>query len=373
MSIALVHDHLAQLGGAEKTVRALCDLYPHAPLYTLLYHPRYREALFADTRVIPSFLQHVPGGIRRYQWYLPLMGSAIESLPLQDYDVVISSASSFAKGVITAPHAAHICYCHTPTRYLWHYNSMYTQELSVPGPARELLNVYISRLRQWDFSAAQRVDYFIANSRTVQRRIRKYYQRESIVIHPPVDTHLAAIAADTGDYFLAGGRLTPYKRFDIAINAFNKLGLPLKIFGTGPDRSRLEKIAGPTIEFLGAIPDPEKLALMARARAFIHPQEEDFGITKVEAMASGRPVIAYRGGGAGETIADGITGILFDEQTWEDLAEAVLAYLYVSERAFIPARIKEHAEQFSAARFKREFTRTVTTLAQEKMVRYQTS
>lgn len=366
MSIALVHDHLAQLGGAEKTVRALCDMYPQAPLYTLLYHPRHRRALFNDTRVIPSFLQKLPGGVGRYQWYLPLMGSAIESLPVHDYDIVISSASSFAKGVITAPHAAHICYCHTPTRYLWHYNSMYTQELNVPRPAKDLLNIYISRLRQWDFSAAQRVDYFIANSRTVQKRIHKYYQRESIVIHPPVDTHRAAISSRIDSYFLAGGRLTPYKRFDIAINAFNKLGLPLYIFGTGPDMARLKKMAGPTITFLGAISDTEKLRLMAQARAFIHPQEEDFGITKVEAMASGRPVIAYRGGGAEETVIDGVTGALFDEQSWEALAEAVIRYIHGSYPAFVPARIKSHAEQFSVRRFKAEFSQAVQELASHK-------
>lgn len=365
MNIALVHDHLAQLGGAEKTVRALCDLYPQAPLHTLLYHPPYRDRLFADRRVVASFLQRMPGGVRRYQWYLPLMAPAIELFALDRYDVVISSASSFAKGVITAPHALHICYCHTPTRYLWHYNSMYTQELNVPRFAKELLNVYISRLRQWDFAAAQRVDYFIANSVTVQERIRKYYQRDSIVIHPPVDTHLCAISPQVGDFFLAGGRLTPYKRFDIAINAFNKLGLPLKIFGTGPDRKRLEKIAGPTVEFLGAISDTEKLALMARARAFIHPQEEDFGITKVEAMACGRPVIAYARGGALETVVPGVTGILFPEQRWEALAESVIRFVHTDELLVNPARIKQHAERFSVERFKRELSQAVDELTNQ--------
>ncbi|OGF26676.1 hypothetical protein A2242_01765 [Candidatus Falkowbacteria bacterium RIFOXYA2_FULL_47_9] len=362
MRIALIHDHLAQLGGAEKTLQALTELFPQAPVYTLLYNPKHAEHFFNLQNIHASFLQNMPGGVQKYQWYMPLMSSAVESFDLSGYDLIISSASSFAKGVITPPQATHICYCHTPTRYLWHYNHAYINELAVPKFLKKIISVYLSRVRQWDTAAARRVDYFIANSQTTQARIKKYYRRESIVIHPPVDTHLFKISERIDDYFLTGGRLTPYKRFDLTITAFNKLQLPLCIFGEGPDRRRLQKMAGPTISFIGAVSDEKKAEYFSRCRAFIHPQEEDFGITQIEALASGRPVIAYNRGGAAETIVHGQTGVLFDEQTWEALADAVLRLAHTNEFNFNPQAIKQYAEKFSVERFKREILTYIDTI-----------
>ncbi|MDP3900229.1 MAG: glycosyltransferase [bacterium] len=365
--IALVHDHLAQLGGAEKVLQALAEMYPSAPIYTLLYKKSNIDKFFRDIDIKASYIQKLPWGVKKYQWYLPMMPSAIESLNLSEYDTVISSASSFAKGVITNPHACHICYCHTPTRYLWHYSNQYINELKVPKIAKEIITFYISRVRQWDFSAAQRVDHFIANSRATQLRIEKYYHRKSAIIHPPVDTHKFKISENLKNYFLTGGRLTPYKRLDLTIMAFNKLNLPLKIFGDGPDFFRLKKIAGDNIEFVGRVSEKEKIDLLSNCQAFIHPQEEDFGIAAVEAMASGRPVIAYEKGGARETVIDGETGILFGEQNWEDLADAVLSYLYQKKYSFNPYAIKAHAQKFSSERFKREINLYVDIMKKTKI------
>lgn len=351
MNIALIHDHLAQDGGAEKVLQALADIYPTAPIYTLLYKQKYINKYYANREVRASIIQKMPWGVKKYQWYMPLMPMAVEFFDLRNFDIVLSSASSFAKGVITPPGTAHICYCHTTTRYLWDYTHQYINELRLNKWFKKIVSLNLSRIRQWDKMAADRVDYFIANSRTTRKRIKKYYGRDSVVIHPPVDTHKFGISENVGNYFLAGGRFTPYKRFDIAIQAFNKLNLPLKIFGEGPDETRLRKMAKGNIKFLGRISDEQKARYLSECNAFIHPQEEDFGIVAVEAQASGRPVIAYRKGGAEETIINGWTGILFNEQSWEELAYVILNFHRCN---FNPYIIKEHAEKFNVERFKRE-------------------
>ncbi|MFH1326317.1 MAG: glycosyltransferase [Candidatus Falkowbacteria bacterium] len=363
--IALIHDHLAQLGGAEKVLQTLADIYPSAPIYTLLYKQENVDNFFNSKKIIPSFIQKMPLGIKKYQWYMPLMASAIESHDFSNFKTVISSASSFAKGIITRPETTHICYCHTPTRYLWHYNNQYLEELKMPKFIKQTINFYISRVRQWDLSTINRVDYFIANSKTTQKRIKKYYLRDSTVIYPPVDTNKFKISQEQRDYFLTGGRLTPYKRFDLAIKTFNKLGIPLKIFGEGPDLRRLKKMANNNIEFLGRISEEEKAGYLSACHAFIHPQEEDFGITAVEAMASGRPVIAFNKGGATETIIHGQTGILFNEQSWEELADVILRFLHKPEFIFNPEFIKQQAEQFNVERFKREVSEYVDKILLE--------
>ncbi len=327
MKVALIHDHLAQDGGAEKVLEVFTKIYDQAPIYTLLYDKKNTSKRYPNRRIDASIIQKLPGGVRFYQWYLPLMPLAVEFFDLREYDVVLSDTSSFAKGVITPVDTPHICYCHTPTRYLWSDTHQYINELRYNKFLKKIASLVLSRLRIWDRLAADRVDYFIANSKTVQARIKKYYGRDSELIYPPVETKRFFISSEIEDYFLIGCRLAPYKRVDLVIKAFKVLGsdFKLKIFGDGVDLKRLKKIAkgADNIEFLGRVDDETKAQLFSRCQAFINPQEEDFGISKVEAMASGRPVIAYRKGGALETVIEGKTGIFFDKQEVSDLVEAI--------------------------------------------------
>ncbi|KKW36102.1 MAG: Glycosyl transferase group 1 [Candidatus Giovannonibacteria bacterium GW2011_GWA2_53_7] len=349
MRIALVHDHLNQEGGAEKVLRVLADLWPEAPLFTLV-HDTSRIGLFKDRDVRTSFLDQLPRCLFRLM--LPLMPTATESYDLSEFDVVISSSSAFAKGVITKPGCVHICYCHTPTRYLWSDTKEYIQELRVPGVIKWFLPPILSKLRVWDRLAADRVDTFVANSQTVAHRIKKYYRADSIVIHPPVDTSRFSISDKPKTFFLIGGRLVAYKRYDLVIDAFTKLGLPLKVFGTGPMEGALKKRAGKTITFLGRVSDEEQAHLYQEAIAFLHPQEEDFGITPIESMASGRPVIAYRRGGVLESVEEDVTGVFFDRQTWEEIASVVRSF---NADRFDPKVIRERALTYSTEHFKTTF------------------
>jgi len=342
MKIALVHDYLVQDGGAEKVLEVLQEIWPEAPTFVLFFDPQ-KMPQFSNKDIRTSFLQHFPFATKKYQWYINFMPAATEHYDLRDFDVVVSSTSAFAKGILTRPDAIHICYCHTPTRYLWTDTHRYVQELRVPRFVKTLLPLLLSRLRLWDRQAADRVDVFIANSKTVAARIKKYYQKESEIVYPPVITTQFFISTKPKTYFLTGGRLVAYKRYDLAIEAANKTGLPLKIFGTGPVEEDLKKIAGPTIEFLGRVSEKEQRELYANAMAFIHPQEEDFGITPVEAMASGTPVIAYKKGGALETVVEGLTGQFFETQSVEELAKVMQTF---DASAYNPYKIKEHAEMF---------------------------
>lgn len=357
MKIALVHDHLVQDGGAEKVLLALQEVFPGAPTYTLLYDQSRISSEFASKDIRTSFLQKIPFGLRKYQWLLPLMPAATEAHDLSEYDVVISSSSAFAKGIITRPGTVHICYCHTPTRYLWSDTHSYVQELKAPRILKAALPFLLNKLRVWDRLSADRVDRFIANSATVAGRIQKYYERASDIIHPPVETEKFSVSDKPGTYFLAGGRLVSYKRFDLVIEAFNRTGLPLKIFGDGPLASAYRKIARPNIEFTGKVSDEVKAELYKNAVAFIHPQEEDFGITALESMASGRPVIAYRKGGATETVIEGVTGDFFEDQEWEELATAVIRF---DPSKFDARVIRAHAEAFDIRNFKRRIATYVS-------------
>lgn len=355
MKTVLIHDHLAQDGGAEKVLKVFSDMFADAPIYTLLYEKEQVDKYFSNKRVETSVIQKLPGGIKHYQWYLLFMPLAVEFFDLRGYDLVLSDASAFAKGVITPPNAIHVCYCHTPTRYLWSDTHQYINELKYNKWFKKIISMALSRLRIWDYSAASRVDFFIANSKTVQDRIKKYYRRDSIVIYPPVETHKFKILERNPEdkYFLIGCRLAPYKRVDIVVEAFKRLGgdYKLKIFGDGVDLNRLKNIAGDAknIEFLGRVSDEHKAELFAKAEAFINPQEEDFGITVVESMAAGRPVIAYKKGGATETVIEGETGIFFSEQTADSLVEAITKFANLQ---FQPQQIKDYAEKFSVENFK---------------------
>ncbi len=348
MQVAFVHDHLTQEGGAERVLQAFQAIWPEAPTYTLVFDPERLGSLVAGHRIVPSFLQRFPGARRHPQWYLPLMPTATESYDLRPYDVVLSSCSALAKGVITRSNTVHLCYCHTPTRYLWSDTHQYVADLPYPRFMKWAIRRMLTRLRAWDQQAAQRVDRFIANSRNVSERIAKYYRRDSVVVYPPVDVARFTVTRPAGRFFLTGGRLVPYKRFDLVVQAFNRLGIPLQVFGEGPESPKLRALAKPNVRLLGKI-SPEALAeCYARCRAFIQPQVEDFGITAVEAMAAGRPVIAYGAGGAMETVVPGLTGALFEEQTWESLADAVVRF---QPEAYEPEKIRRSARQFSAATF----------------------
>jgi len=347
MKVALLHDYLNQAGGAERVLLALSELYPDAPIYTLI-HDKKRLSGFENRDIRTSFLQKMPFASSKIRWYLPLMPVAIEQLDLSGYDVVISSTSALIKGALTHPQTLHICYCHTPTRYLWSEAHQYSKEIKEGRLAKPFLPWLLNKLRLWDQVAAQRVNHFIANSHFIAQRIKNYYNRESTVIYPPVDTQNFYISKEPGNYYLLISRLKPYKKVDLAIQAFNKLNIPLKIIGIGEEEDKLRKMAKPNIEFLGAVSEEDKRKYLSECLALIHPQIEDFGLTAIEAMASGRPVIAYAGGGALETVIDGQTGKFFDEQAWEALIDTILKF---KPQAYNPQAIKNYAEKFNTQIF----------------------
>lgn len=366
MKIALVHDYLNQYGGAERVLEVLCEMFPEAPIYTLLYDERMTGGVFKGREIHASFLQKFPFARRHHRIFPLLMPLAIEQFDLSYFDVVLSVSASFAKGIITKPHTKHINYCLTPTRFLWDDSHRRIDEFRYPWPIRKLVPFFITYLRMWDKEAALRVDKFVAISNFVKDRIKKYYNADAEVIYPPVETDKFAISRLLDEYFLMVGRLVPYKRFDLAVKVFTAMNKPLWIVGDGPERKRLEKIAhqnpalsgkelssggqaGSKIKFLGLVSDYRLPELYSHAQAVVFPQEEDFGIVPLEAMASGRPVIAYRGGGALETIVEGRTGIFFNDQTEIALAQAIGEYY---QRRWEPELIREHALRFDKGNFK---------------------
>lgn len=349
MKVGIVHEHLAQDGGAEKVLKAFQEIYPDSPTYTLVYDKKRANPAFLKKEIKTSFIQRMPLGVRKYKWFLPFMAGAVEAYDLREYDVILSSSSAFAKGVITLPRTAHISYCHSPTRYLWSDSHSYIEELAYNRLLKKFLRFYLTKLRIWDRLAADRVDQFIANSQCVRQRIKKYYRREAAIIYPPVETKQFYVSEKKGNYYLAGGRLVAYKRFDITVRAFSRLGIPLKIFGVGPEYEKLKEIAKPNIEFIGKVGQDDLKKLYSQCLAFINPQEEDFGITPIESMASGRPVIAYAAGGALETVKEGETGVFFEDQEWEALADTVIRF---KPENFSPEKIKAHALEFDTEKFK---------------------
>ncbi|MEK7154112.1 MAG: glycosyltransferase [Patescibacteria group bacterium] len=372
MRIALVHDYLNQYGGAERVLEALCEIFPDAPIYTLLYDERATGHVFKGREIHTSFLQKIPFARKHHRVFPLLMPLAIEQFDLSEFDIVLSNSASFAKGVITKPHTKHINYCMTPTRFLWDDSHRFIDEFKYPWPIKKLVPLFITYLRIWDKEAAYRVDEFIAISDFVRTRIKKYYERDAQVIYPPVSAHKYKIADKIGDYFLMVGRLVSYKRFDLAVKVFSAIKKPLKIVGDGPERKRLEKIARQNfssknlggqarsnIEFLGLVSDYKMPEIYNRAQAVIFPQVEDFGIVPLEAMASGRPVIAYRGGGALETVAEGETGIFFDEQTEISLAQAIGEYYQTDWDSHA---IRTHALKFDEEVFRAKIAELLTQI-----------
>ncbi len=349
MRLALVHDWLNQLGGAENVLEAMAGLYPDAPIYTSMYAPDRMPDVYRSWDIRVTWMDRLPGIHRYQQPYFPLYPRAFGALDLSDYDVILSNKSGFCHGVMSGD-ALHICYCLAPTRYVWQFDAYAARERITAGMAA-IIRPVISQLRRWDYEAAQRVDYFVAISSDIQQRIAHFYNSESTIIYPPVDTQRYQPNATHEDYFLVVSRLIPYKRIDLAVRACTELDLPLVVAGDGRDRSRLEAIAGPTVKFLGRVPDADLPDLLARCRAFLFPGMEDFGIAPVEAQAAGRPVIAFRGGGALDTVIEGTTGVFFEHQTVADLKDVLQEF---DAEAFETADCVENAKLFDAAVFHRK-------------------
>jgi len=350
--IALVHEYLTRLGGAERVLKHLLDLYPKAYIYTLLYNQNKVSSVFPPSKVKPSFVNKFPNWIKsRVKFLAPILPSAIESFDLSKYDVIISSTNSFAKGVITKSKAIHIAYCHAPATFLWNAFHSYRKQQRKKGFGNFMILLLTHYLRQWDRQAADRVDYFIANSKLTQTRIKKYYRKDSVVIYPPVDVDRFKPTKEHKDYFLIVSQLTQYKNIDIAVEAFNKLDLPLVIIGDGPERKRLQKLANKNIEFKGFVDDEATVEYYQNCRAFVFAGSDDFGIAPVEAMAAGKPVLALRDGGALETVIEGKTGEFFDAPIIELLADGVRR---ITETNYDYKFIRKHSEQFSTKRFIKE-------------------
>jgi len=351
MKIALVHDYLNQYGGAERMLEILCEIFPDAPIYTLVYDEAATGHVFKNKEIHTSFLQKIPFAKKHHRVFPLLMPLAVEQFDLSYFDVVLSTSASFAKGVITKPHTQHINYCLTPTRFLWDDSHRFIDEFKYPWPVKKLVPFFITYLRIWDKEAALRVDRFVAISDFIKTRIKKYYHRDAEVIHPAIDTGKYQISNEVDDYFLMVGRLVSYKRFDLAVKVFNAIEKPLKIVGDGPERKRLEKMANKNIEFLGLVSDYKMPEIYNHAQAVIFPQVEDFGLVPLEAMASGRPVIAYAGGGALETVIAGKTGVFFDDQTEIALAQAIGEFCQTD---WNPVAIRNHALKFDKEIFKKK-------------------
>jgi glycosyltransferase involved in cell wall biosynthesis len=349
MKIALVHDYLVQYGGAERVLECFTEIWPYAPIYTLIYDEEKTHGIFKGKRIYTSFLQKFPYSRANHRVFPPLMPPAIEQFDFSKYDVILSDSSSYAKGAITRPETLHICYCHTPMRYAWDDCQKYIEEFGFPGFVKKIVPFFMNYIRIWDRVSAERPDKYIANSKFVAGRIKKYYKKNSEVINPPVDVNKFRIGEKTGDYFLMVGRLMTYKRFDIVVEAFNQLGWPLKIIGRGPDLKRLSKMAKPNIVFTGRLSDTELAKTYSEAKAFIFPQEEDFGIVAVEAMAAGRPIIAFRGGDIVEHVEEGKEGIFFEKQTSDCLIKALNKF---DPGKFDTQRIREKALPFDREIFK---------------------
>ncbi len=352
MNLTLVHDWLNQRGGAEDVLEALHDLYPASPIYSSIYAPDMLPQAYRKWDIRTLWLDRLPGIHQHHQPYLPLYPLAWGGLDLSAYDVILSNKSGFCHGLQHGADSLHICYCLAPTRYVWQLESYIARE-GMGQVVEAGLRPLVSLMKRWDYQAAQRVNQFIAISTEIQGRIKTYYDRDSVIIYPPVATSRFKISEQVADYFLIVSRLIPYKRIDLAVQAATQLGLPLKIGGTGRDLERLQALAGPTVEFLGYVPDADLPDLMARCKAFIFPGLEDFGITPVQAQAAGRPVIAYGGGGALDTVLPGVTGVHFDSLTVEALA-AVMADFDAT--AYDAGAIRDHALRFDVDIFNRQIT-----------------
>jgi glycosyltransferase involved in cell wall biosynthesis len=346
--VALVHDFLLDLRGAERVFAAICDTWPEGDVFTAVYDEAGTEGRFADRRPITSFLQRLRPTARTFRPLLPLYPHAIESLDLRGYDIVVSSSSAWAHGVLVDPGAVHVSYCHNPFRYAW---SEREATLAARSPlVRPALRLLLNRWRQWDWIAAQRVDRYVSNSQVTAGRVRRYLGRESVVLHPPVELERFTPPAqgEVGDHYVVLAELMAHKRIEVAVRAFNALGRPLVVIGDGPEARRLQRLAGPTVTFTGRVSDERVAELLRTARALVVTAAEEFGIAAVEALASGRPVLALESGGVLESVQAGTTGAYYDQSTPEALAAAVEAF---DPDAIDPQDCRAAAERFGTHRF----------------------
>ena len=351
MKVALVHDWLTGMRGGERVLEILCEIYPQATIFTLLHIPGATSPTIERMPIKTSFIQRLPFASTKYRHYLPLFPTAIEQFDLRGYDLIISISHCVAKGVIVPPNAIHLCYCNTPMRYAWNLYHDYFPPQRLGFLSRKLIPLFINYLRMWDVTSSARVDYFIANSNNVASRIKRHYKRESVVIYPPVDTEFFVPGGELSDFFLIVSALVPYKRIDLAIEALNQLNLPLKIVGKGPELSRLKRMANRNITFQGELPDQEIRRLYQTCQALVFPGEEDFGLTSLEVQACGRPVIAFRKGGALESVIEEQTGIFFDQQSPASLKNAIDKFYKMS---FNNEKIRANALRFSRDKFKQK-------------------
>lgn len=355
MKVAVVHDWIVNIGGAEKVLKAILEIFPEADIYTLVYLKNTVKRLGIESKIYASFINGLPFAKGNYSYYLPLMPLAVEQFDLSKYDLVISSSHCVAKGVLTKSYQTHVCYCHTPMRYIWDLYFSYLKDQKLEKGIKNIfVRLVFHYLRMWDVLSANRVDYFIANSQNVADRIKKIYRRDSVVIYPPVDVELFSPSDKKEDYFIVLSRLVSYKKVDLVVEVFNDLKLPLLVIGDGEDMQKIKKMARENIKILGWQEDSVVREYLSKAQALIFASEEDFGIVPVEAQACGTPVIAYKRGGAKETVIEGETGIFFEEQNVESLKEAVLRFLREKD-SFKKEKLIENAKRFSKERFKSEF------------------
>ena len=362
MKVALVHDFLLKLGGAERVLKVFSEMYPEAPIYTLLYDENVCGKVFPKERVNYSRLQELPGFIRkRHRFLTSKMPRVVEDLDLAGFDLVLGSSAAYSHGIIVPVETKHVCYCHSPMRYAWDHASEYLKENKIKGWKKIPYAWLIRQLREWDQISADRPDKYLANSVTVAQRLKKYYKVGSEVVFPPVDVSKFRVTESHQDYFLIVSTLTPYKKIDLAVQLFNKIGRKLVIIGDGSHRQYLEAISGDNIDFLGFKSDEDVREYMQNCRALLFPGEDDFGIVPVEAMACGKPVLAFGKGGALETVIEGRTGEFFYEPTVESMEDG-LARLMYNERNYKPLGIRRHANQFSREEFEKKIGKEIANV-----------
>jgi glycosyltransferase involved in cell wall biosynthesis len=365
MKVALVHDYLNQYGGAERVLEELHAIWPDAPVYTAIYDAARLPERFRAWDIRTSGLDRLPFARRKHQALLFMLPQAFEAFDLDPYDLVVSSSSGFAHGVMTGLQTLHICYCHSPPRFLWDYHN-YARREGLKGAGRMVVEHALPRLRTWDRVAADRAHAWVATSRLVRARIAAFYGKPSTIIPPPVRTDRFEVATEPGSYFLLLMRLVGWKRPDIAVDACSRLGLPLVVAGDGRELANLRARAAPCVRFAGQIGDAEIRRLLAGCRALLLPSEEDFGLTPLEAMAAGRPVIAYGAGGVFDTVLPGKTGMFFEDQSAGCLAEALSRF---DDRDYDPRAIRRHAEQFDSSAFAERMRRFVDDHALQHLAR----